>query len=46
MRQGQVFLDVEPGMEQTTNLESKVATEDTEDTEEAAIPDPWLPPDS
>jgi hypothetical protein len=35
MRQRQVFLDVGPGIEQTTNLERKVATENTEGTEKA-----------
>jgi hypothetical protein len=33
MRQRQVFLDAGPGIEQTTNLERKAATENTEDTE-------------
>ena len=33
MSQWQVFLDAGPGIEQTTNLERKVATENTENTE-------------
>jgi hypothetical protein len=33
MRQRRVFLDAGPGIEQTTNLERKAATEITEGTE-------------